>query len=138
MKTVEGITYTTFKASAQALGLLEDDQEWERCMTEAVEYQMPYQLRNLFCTICIFSETTDPLALFNKFKDHLMEDFLFKIPSSQINRHFLANNECLKEFQDFFEPRGKKCSDYGLPDPINYNENKEETICALKEFILGN
>jgi hypothetical protein len=98
---------------------------------------MPYQLRNLFCTICIFSDPSDPLKLFDKFKEDFLEDFLKKIPDNQVDRYFVANNECLKEFEIFFESRGKNCSDYGLPAPVNYTAHKEEAFCSLKEFILG-
>ena len=54
-RTHNNKVYSTFKEAAISRGLLADDLEWERCIEEAILTQMPAQLRNLFCTICIFS-----------------------------------------------------------------------------------
>ncbi|KAL8094160.1 hypothetical protein AgCh_035870 [Apium graveolens] len=35
IRTVNGVTYTTFKAACYALGLLDDDREWVDCLSEA-------------------------------------------------------------------------------------------------------
>ncbi|OAD81559.1 hypothetical protein PHYBLDRAFT_139104 [Phycomyces blakesleeanus NRRL 1555(-)] len=43
--TVEGQLYETNQAACQALGLLIDDKEWEKCMEEAKSYELPYSLR---------------------------------------------------------------------------------------------
>ena len=51
IRTVNGITMATFKEAAGALGLLDDDQEWLRCMQEAISFQMPVQIRHLFAII---------------------------------------------------------------------------------------
>jgi hypothetical protein len=119
------------------MGLLETDEEWERCLSEAVQFQMPYQLRHLFCTICLFNDPTDPLSLFNKFKEYFIEDFIRKFDASLTNRSFLATNECLKEFQKLFDTHGRSCKDFGLPEPIEYVPYQDEPFCALKENILG-
>ena len=69
MKFFKGKKYKSFKQAALARGLLKDDLEWDRCMQEASLIQMLRQLRNLFCTICMFSNPTDPQALFEKYKN---------------------------------------------------------------------
>ncbi len=58
-----------------ALGLLEDDTEWDRCLEEAVTYAMPKQLRQLFATILVYCQPTQPELLFNKYKGDMIEDF---------------------------------------------------------------
>ncbi|XP_057338433.1 uncharacterized protein LOC130676299 [Microplitis mediator] len=45
LRTVNGIMYDTFVATCLAAGLIEDDQEWKRTMSEVVVWIMPRQLR---------------------------------------------------------------------------------------------
>ncbi|CAF4779599.1 unnamed protein product, partial [Rotaria sp. Silwood2] len=49
LKTVDGQICQTFMEAAKRRGLLRDDTEYERCMSEAVIFQMPQQLRTLCC-----------------------------------------------------------------------------------------
>ena len=41
-------------------------------------HAMPSELRELFVNILLCNEPTDPLALWNKHKESLAEDFLFR------------------------------------------------------------
>lgn len=59
-------------------GLLEDDREWEACLSEAVTSQMPRQLRSLFAALLEFCEPTDPLSLWQKFEQDFCDDILFR------------------------------------------------------------
>ena len=43
-KTPDGITHKTFKEAALAFGLLESDEEWNECLSEASVSFMPKQL----------------------------------------------------------------------------------------------
>ena len=54
LRTVSGITYSTFKEDAIAHNLVETDDEWEHCLDEACCSQFPYALCQLFAFICIF------------------------------------------------------------------------------------
>ena len=47
LKTVEGVQYSTFTEACIALGLIENDAEWDRAMQEAVSWMMPCSLRPL-------------------------------------------------------------------------------------------
>lgn len=59
----DAVLHPTFKAACHARGLTQDDGEWRACMEDAVVSAPPAQLRNLFATILLFNEVTDPLAL---------------------------------------------------------------------------
>ena len=74
----DGTVCTTFKEACRRRGLLEDDQESDDCLTEAATCAMPAQLRQLFVTILLFNELCDPLALWNKHKASLAEDFILR------------------------------------------------------------
>lgn len=49
IRTVNEITYPTFKREYYALGLLDDDKEWMYCLAEA-SWATGYELHNLFVT----------------------------------------------------------------------------------------
>ena len=53
LKTVEEIQYSTFSEACIALGLIENDEEWDRTMQEAVSWMMPCSLRRIFVLILI-------------------------------------------------------------------------------------
>ena len=39
LRTVEGILYPTYKEACKAMGMLEDDAEWEIALEEVTEYE---------------------------------------------------------------------------------------------------
>ncbi|KAG8370301.1 hypothetical protein BUALT_Bualt14G0102700 [Buddleja alternifolia] len=69
LRTYNGILYPTFKQACRALGLLEDDNEWH----EASNWASSIKLRNMFSTMLMFSEITDPVNLCATLKDLLKE-----------------------------------------------------------------
>jgi hypothetical protein len=75
MKRICDPPAATYREAAITLGLLDDDQEWDRCIQEAATYGMPRQLRHLFATILMFNQPQEPLALWEKHSGHLIEDF---------------------------------------------------------------
>ncbi|KAJ0495305.1 putative helitron helicase-like domain-containing protein [Helianthus annuus] len=48
VRTVSGVTYTTFRGACEALGLLGDDREWVAAFTEASTWATSSELRSLF------------------------------------------------------------------------------------------
>ena len=51
------------------------DNEWIQCLTLGASYQMPTQLRLLFATIIRENSPSNPINLFQHFKDDLAYDF---------------------------------------------------------------
>ncbi|XP_050915146.1 uncharacterized protein LOC127130124 [Lathyrus oleraceus] len=72
--TNNGMTFSTFKKSAEDRGFLETDHSIRDCLVEATSLLMPYVLRRLFVTILIFCEPTDVRGLWNEFFTHMVED----------------------------------------------------------------
>jgi hypothetical protein len=79
IKTIGQHEHPTFWATCQALGLLDEDQEWSHALTDAARWAMPYQLRQLFITLLLFCEVSDPLKLFREHASHMSEDFNYRI-----------------------------------------------------------
>ncbi|KAG2874933.1 hypothetical protein PC114_g24994 [Phytophthora cactorum] len=78
LRTVDGVTYGSYREAALDAGYLEDDSEWVACMTEASQFRMPYQLRRLFATIIVYSQVVEVGALWERFYDDLSLDFGYK------------------------------------------------------------
>ncbi|XP_021762930.1 uncharacterized protein LOC110727659 [Chenopodium quinoa] len=85
LRTVNSHVYATFQEAALKLGLLEDDDIGDLCMSEAKDSQLPVALRCLFATILIFCQPKDPFALWCKYSGDLSEDFQHQYPG-QVER----------------------------------------------------
>lgn len=72
------VIYETFKDAADARGLLEDENQWEKYFIEMSLFKMPVQLRQLFVTILYFCEPKCSAQLWEKFKMDMSEDFLHR------------------------------------------------------------
>ncbi|PKY61152.1 hypothetical protein RhiirA4_284947, partial [Rhizophagus irregularis] len=58
-----GIPYHSFKEACIALGLLQNDEEWNQCLKEAGQIQSEAQLHSLFATILLFCKPVRPEIL---------------------------------------------------------------------------
>uniref|UniRef100_A0A914XQR9 ATP-dependent DNA helicase n=1 Tax=Plectus sambesii TaxID=2011161 RepID=A0A914XQR9_9BILA len=109
--TVEGQVCATHQEAALLRGLLEDDMEWAACLSEAARLQMPAQLRQLFVTILVFSEPSDPRALWEARKTGLCEDFNWHMDAEA------AENAALRAIEAGLTEHGMSCRACGLPEP---------------------
>ncbi|CAG8628184.1 11038_t:CDS:2, partial [Dentiscutata heterogama] len=69
----------TFKEAYIALGLLQDDEEWNQCLAEAKQIQSGAQLCYLFATLLIFCNPTRPEILWKNHISALSNDILFQV-----------------------------------------------------------
>ena len=53
LRTVHGIAHNTCKDACIALGILEDEQEWDECLNEIEDSVTPKRFRNIFATLVI-------------------------------------------------------------------------------------
>ena len=88
LRTVNNEQFNTFKEACFALGLLEDDYEWRKCLQEASQMQLGYTLRMLFTTILFHCSPTSPGDLWNQFKVNICDDLLHKLTTLHPNRNF--------------------------------------------------
>lgn len=63
IQTINNITYNTFREACDALGLLDNDNEWLSTI-EASNWATAQQLRRLFASMLLFCEISNPLNLF--------------------------------------------------------------------------
>ncbi|XP_050897527.1 uncharacterized protein LOC127104385 [Lathyrus oleraceus] len=109
--TNNGMTFSTFKKSAEDRGFLETDHSIRDCLVEATSFRMPYALRRLSVTILIFCEPTDVRGLWNEFFTHMVEDY--RTTNNVVESNL--TNMLLKDLNELLNLHGKKIDDYDLP-----------------------
>merc|ERR1711972_1252754 len=97
-RTVKGVVYDTFQATAIARDLVKDDKLWIDCMEEANEQQTNiYLLRKLFVTIILNCDVGNHKAFLFRCKDMLIADLLHKyrieFPKKTSLKKFMQQHE---------------------------------------------
>ena len=133
----DGTLCNTYKEAARKRGLLEDDRECDDCLTEAASCTMAPQLRQLFVTLLLFNEPADPLILWNKHKESLAEDFLFRArvisPNIELDEHIL--NSALLDIEYRLEKQGRSLSDFGgMPVPSHVHSPHDQPRIIQEEL----
>ena len=122
LRTVDGIVHETYRAACIALELCKDDSHWVATLNEAVGVAMPRRIRDLFCCILREGHPTDPLKLYEHFREAMSEDFVRqrKEISPNIQDDVLAKlteNDLLLYLNKRFAYFGKENSKYCIPNP---------------------
>jgi hypothetical protein len=102
------------------LGLLGDDQEWSDALTDATHWASPYQLRQLFVTLLVFCEVSDPPKLFTGHCANMSENITYRINrvSSSSNSSAMKNfvtSSLLFELDKLPQDAGYSLSHFSLP-----------------------
>lgn len=79
LRTVNGVTYSTFKEACFHRGYLRDDNEWDNLLEEIALEKMPFSLRHTFAIILMYNSISNPLQLWNKYKDSMTEDYIYSL-----------------------------------------------------------
>lgn len=79
LKTVNGHVCQTYREACQQLHLLEDDAHWNATLQDASISSSPNQIRMLFSIILSTCFPSNPLELWNKYKDFMTEDILIRM-----------------------------------------------------------
>ena len=124
LRKVDEVTYPTYRAACEAMGLLGGDQEWNIALQEASFSATPAEMRNLYCQIVIFCDVSNPVTLLQSHADSMSEDIplilaeVLHIPNLHVNPDDLEGG-LMFELQAIFNFYGKSVKDYGfdLPPP---------------------
>lgn len=111
LKTVDGNTFTTFKAAAAERGLLDDDEDARKCLEEAELTRMPFALRQLFATILAYCKPKNVNNLWNRFYPSMSEDYVHDgIPNGQLLQNFV-----LRHIDDVLQQQNMPVAQFDLP-----------------------
>ena len=139
VRTYNDVVHNSFHEACIARGLLEDDREWDRALSEAVLLMMPRQCRQLFVTILTHCQPSEPLVLWDRYKESLSEDFaLHQSPEVAVQSALAEIDMILSEF-------GKSCTDFGLPAPVlavsvslDDDDNVDDAAIAARNLSILN
>ena len=76
IRTIDNVMHPTFKSACYALGLLDGDKEWNDAIKGAEQWATAAQLRQLFITLLLFCEVSNPLQLWTNNWQALSDDIL--------------------------------------------------------------
>lgn len=140
LRPVRGQVHPTFKSACNALGLLQDDNEWYACLEEAAVSHMPSQLRSLFAIILIFCAPVNPELLWETYRDALSEDqepqdAVDTSPEQWSNNAELRWNKALICLEEILQQHGKCLRDFpNMPEPWRDMElDQDEADLLLRE-----
>ncbi|XP_071642973.1 uncharacterized protein [Temnothorax longispinosus] len=152
LKTANGVFCHTFQSTCKALGLLEDNKQWDNTLEEAALCDSPLKLRELFTVMLAFCQLSEPQSLWEKYKDSFSEDI-----TRQVERELQGSaqqvmdevyNRCLVLIENAVVALGgKELQQYGLPQPKrsggvlgnrDYLRETNYDVNALTEVVSNN
>lgn len=71
------VPLSTYREAALAHQLLEDDQEWHRCLHDVALHASAHSLRHLFAMVLCHCAPSNPADLWETFAKQLSDDFLY-------------------------------------------------------------
>ena len=94
LRTYENTIYDTFQEAAVARGLLESDEEWDRCLAEACQtVPAPAAIRALFAYILINCSPAEPLTLWMNHRERMTDDYFYALRRTLPNDGELTPNQ---------------------------------------------
>ncbi|GBP60481.1 hypothetical protein EVAR_37517_1 [Eumeta japonica] len=107
--------------ACRALGLLEDDANWDRTLEEACVTDSPYKIRELFAIMLVFCQVGDPLKLWEKYRDNFSKDIRREVERKGEDAKLVIDiiyNKCLILLEDIIISMSvKTLSQFGLHSP---------------------
>jgi len=124
IKTVGGITFNTYCATCEELGLLGDEKEWTYVFDEAAAWATAEELRTLFAHILLFCDVADPVALWieqwRRMSDDVVERASVRLHIVNLHVNDVdLQHYVLYELQILLNSNSNSSSlsEYGLPMP---------------------
>lgn len=97
LRTVNGHLCESYRGACEQLGLLEHDAHWDLTLHDASIASSPYQIRMLYAIIISTCFPSNPIELWNKYKDYMAEDYLLQM------RHRTGNSDLVLSLEMYNE-----------------------------------
>ena len=131
IRTVDNKILTTFYEAAIACKLIKTDDEWDHCLQEAVNFQFPKALYQLFSFILILHNSSNARKLYDIYKLYFIYPKIHEIISERNALKFINNTLSLHGFS---------IQDFGLPDIFNelmeYDDDIEDDTCTYTLILM--
>ena len=114
--------------------MLQEDELWKTGMEVARQQQMSVQMRELFLTLMVFSNVSDPAALFEAFSESMSEDYEYVISTIADQNHEIQKWMLLIDIQERLQSsdNGKMFLRVG-----NVTEEMQQAVShAWQQYVL--
>jgi hypothetical protein len=120
LRIVDDRVHDTFKDACIAMGLLADDNEWHQALEEAGIWASGRQLRDMFASMLMFCEVTNPKQLWDAHWESLSDDI-----------ETMTRCERVDPTVTLFEDALKDCALYEIDQVLMRNGHRMEDFPTL-------
>ena len=119
LRTIEGVTYDTYREAVKAMGLLNDEETWLKTIMEIISYTNNRDhLRTTYASMLVFSDLEDQSNIWEETKDLFSSDYLFMKCETEYNDEIYR--DALDDIQEkVYNCGGCNIVQYGLPSSRN-------------------
>ena len=122
LRKVNNVVFPTYRAACQAMGLLEDDKEWDTALQEAAISATASELRTLFAQIILYCDVADTIRLWERHWSLMADDIRIRAADMTHIEDLHINNPELKgyvlyELEIILNNCSKSVTDFGLQPP---------------------
>jgi hypothetical protein len=138
LHTFNEIVHATYKEACIAQGLLESDEEWAQCLTEASQFKTGHQMRRLFVIILTACNPSEPVALWTRFRGQICDDLRRRLAGDPW-RHPDASDEDVFDFglyliENLVVETGSSMRDCSMPSCTqNWEQRNPEQNRLIRE-----
>ena len=83
LRTVNGQVFNTYQNACHELQLLKEDHLWNLTFADSALTAMPNSIRQLFAIILTTFHLTQSLTLWEKYKNYMSEDILYRVKQTK-------------------------------------------------------
>jgi hypothetical protein len=131
LRTVDSVLRDTFQDACAARGLLETDNEWDSCLTEAATIDTGSQLQELFVSILLHNNPSNPRSLFERHAHSSSDDYrlcTFHHIDNPSNEQIISL--ALHEINHLLQQNRKSLSTYNLPN-LSVDFQNVHRVCSI-------
>ncbi|SGY12269.1 BQ5605_C011g06448 [Microbotryum silenes-dioicae] len=137
LKTFSGVEFRTFREACVERGLLRNNAEANKCLTEAAVFCTGHELRHLFAMLLTANDgVTNAAQLWTKHYDNLTQDVEYQLRNQRwqpiITPEHVASWGLL-QLSNILQRLNSSLSDHGLPLPAIQFDDKASTNLLIME-----
>jgi hypothetical protein len=125
LRIVDGRKHKTFKDACIAMGLLADDNEWHQALEEAGVWASGRQLHDMFASMLMFCEVTNPRQLWDAHWESLSDDIEAMTHYKRADPTIMLFEDVLKDYELYeinqvLMRNGHRLEDFPMLPKSNY------------------
>ncbi|SGY12569.1 BQ5605_C011g06542 [Microbotryum silenes-dioicae] len=137
LKIFNGVEFRTFREASVERGLIHNNAEADRCLTEAAVFCTGHELRHLFAMLLTADDgVTNAAQLWTKHYDNLTQDVEYQLRNQRRQPNITPEHVAswgLLQLSNILQQLDSSLSDHGLPLLTIQFDDKASTNCLIME-----